>query len=144
MIFPAGPRRQLSHHQNGQRPNNFFGRPFANPHLSQQSSSSNLKTLAIKGVDGLSKTLDNVQNVINVVENTAPMIEKYGPLVKNIPTMYKMMKAINSTDIHEEVKPQDDAEEQEQQKLSTYKDESVKDSAEEVVVTKASTPKLYI
>lgn len=57
-----------------------------------------LKRLAIKGMDGLGKTLENVQHIANAVEATAPMIEKYGPLVKKIPTMYRMMKAIQASE----------------------------------------------
>ncbi|RFA37292.1 hypothetical protein CAI16_02120 [Virgibacillus dokdonensis] len=49
-----------------------------------------------KGVGGLSGALDNVQQVLNVVQNAAPIVQEYGPMVKNLPRMYRMMKAFNS------------------------------------------------
>lgn len=53
---------------------------------------NNLSTMAEKGVAGFSKTLNNIQEVVNLVQTAAPIIEEYGPMIKNIPTLYKMIK----------------------------------------------------
>ena len=53
----------------------------------------NVGQMATKGVDGLSKTLNGVQQMLRVVDTAAPIVKQYGPLVRNLPAMYRMMKA---------------------------------------------------
>lgn len=56
------------------------------------------KGLVSKGLGGFANILDNVQQVLRVVETTAPIIQEYGPMVKNLPAMYRMVKAFKSID----------------------------------------------
>jgi len=66
-----------------------------------QNLTNNRQSMAVmanKGVNGLSKTLGHVQNVMQVVQSAAPVVEQYGPMVKNIPAMYRMMKAFKEAD----------------------------------------------
>lgn len=162
MIFPAGPRPgpgprgQYSYRTYDQRPDFFklFSQP--NPTSYSQVTSSPLKSLAAKGVGGLTKTLDNVQNVLNVVESTAPMIQKYGPIIKNIPAMYKMMKAIHASDDDENDKDEREvedkkAESQDAGGTDDTDDHDIEDESEPSKTSKTikkesgvSTPKLFI
>lgn len=73
------------------------------------SNTGSLTSMANKGINGLSKTLGNVQQIIRVVHSAAPVIQQYGPMVKNLPAMYRMMKAmkdINDDDQDIEAKPE--------------------------------------
>lgn len=51
-----------------------------------------------KGIGGFASILQNVQQVLRVVETTTPIIKEYGPMVKNLPAMYRMMKAFKGID----------------------------------------------
>src|SRR5690625_2986609 len=77
--------------------------PFNPPtHFSQEHP---LKQMAVKGVSGLSKTLDHLQSFANMLESAGPVIEKYKPVVKNLPMMLQMLKAMQNTEINEQVNP---------------------------------------
>lgn len=45
------------------------------------------------------KMLDNavgkIYQVLRYIERSGPYIDKYGPIIKEMPTMYKLMKAFN-------------------------------------------------
>lgn len=62
-----------------------------------------ISSFATKGADGLSKTLGNVQQVLKVIQTTAPIVQQYGPMIKNLPALYRMMKAVNEIDDEEVV-----------------------------------------
>lgn len=93
-----------------------------------------------RGAGGLSLTLDNVQQVLKVVQSAAPMIQEYGPIVKNIPALYRMMKAMK------DVEDTDDEEETQTHqtipKESTTTQEKV--AKESKKLAGQSTPKLFI
>lgn len=55
-------------------------------------------TGGITGAGGISNTLANIQQVLNVVQSTAPIVQEYGPMIKNLPAMYRMMKAFKDLD----------------------------------------------
>lgn len=66
------------------------------------NSAQTLSTMATKGVEGLSKTLYNVQQVLRIVQSAAPMVQQYGPMVKNLPMMYRMLKAFKELEDEDE------------------------------------------
>lgn len=93
-----------------------------------------------RGGGGLSLTLDNVQQVLKVVQSTAPMIQEYGPIVKNIPALYRMMKAMkNVEDTDEEGETHNN---QTITKESTTTKEKVAEAPKKLAGQ--STPKLFI
>jgi len=51
-------------------------------------------TTPIEG--GITRHLERFQQVLSVVERTTPYIEEYGPFIKNLPQMYRMIKAFKS------------------------------------------------
>ncbi len=53
-------------------------------------------------VDGMMNTLNNVQRVLGVIQSSAPIVQQYGPLIKNLPTMYQMLKILNDADLDDE------------------------------------------
>src|SRR5690625_4195691 len=61
--------------------------------LSNRNSS--IGTLATKGLGDISRTLSNVDQVIKVVQSATPIVQEYGPMVKNLPAMYRMVKAFS-------------------------------------------------
>ena len=46
--------------------------------------------------------LNNTQRVLQAAEQFTPMIQQYGPIVKNIPSMWNIMRALNSSDSKQE------------------------------------------
>ncbi|WP_042223640.1 VrrA/YqfQ family protein [Oceanobacillus manasiensis] len=113
MVFPS-PRGQQF-----QRPIEHRQNPFMFPNRNVSPSRQGLPSLLgkftnqqasagliNKGVGGLSSTLNNVQQVLKVVQSTAPIVQEYGPMVKNLPSMYRMMKAFK--DLEAEDKKSDD------------------------------------
>lgn len=115
MVFPYQQQRQGNNYPNrmNQSPNDFM---FPQRNLNRQSVSSpgknNIQSmlqrfiqpqsttanLAGKGAGGLSQTLNNVQQVLKAVQTTTPIIQEYGPMVKNLPAMYRMMKAFKEVE----------------------------------------------
>lgn len=157
-----GPRqRNLNYHYRQQPPqgmNSFlFGNPPQPPvrrsrfpvSLQQLTSGNLLNNPQIsKGISGFSGILNNIQQVLRVVETTTPIIKEYGPMLKNLPAMYRMVKAFKNIDDPEEQKGE---EKKEAEGTGEEKgNEKEKDIATEKVEKKVekrtglSTPKLYI
>ena len=104
-----------------------------------QSTTSNTTTGGIMG------HLDKIQQFVNVVERTAPYIEEYGPFVKNLPQMYRMIKAFKSLGEDEE---EPVAEKGNSKEESTYKSDQevhVQEQTEQNISSEGiSKPKLFI
>ena len=41
--------------------------------------------------------LTNTQRVMGITQQVAPMIQQYGPFIKNVPTLWKMMRSMSSS-----------------------------------------------
>lgn len=67
-----------------------------------QSARFNKKSIGSNSVGGITKTLDSVQQVLNMVQSSAPFIQEYGPMIKNLPAMYRMMKAFKDIESSED------------------------------------------
>ncbi|GFZ76371.1 hypothetical protein GCM10010978_17600 [Compostibacillus humi] len=108
------------------------------PHRSVPAARTNsLTNIADKGITGLSKTLTNVQQILNVVQTTAPIIQEYGPMVKNLPAMYRMMKAFK------EIQAMDGGEEEEKKEKAEHKVKETEQTTSRQR-TGVSKPKLFI
>lgn len=156
MVFP--PQRQ----SRGNFPRNDF--PFPNPGYRQMpprnnplaglvqqflgrsgpnvGQTQNVGQMASRGVEGLSKTLNGVQQVLRVVDTATPLVKQYGPLVRNLPAMYRMMKAFNSMESTDAAEESNELESLERESISTNtidEESPVRRSREG-----QSTPKLFI
>lgn len=49
-------------------------------------------------IGGITQKLNNIQQVLKVVQSTAPIVQQYAPIAKNLPMMFKLMKALNEDD----------------------------------------------
>lgn len=78
-----------------QSPPNLFAPP-SGTKKETRSSGGILDTL--KNPEGLSTMLNNTQRVLQAAEQFTPMIQQYGPIVKNLPSIWKLMRAFNSSD----------------------------------------------
>lgn len=78
-----------------QAPQNLFAPP--NRMNSEARNSGGLLD-TLKNPEGLTTMLNNTQRVLQAAEQFTPMIQQYGPMVKNLPTLWKLMKAFNSSD----------------------------------------------
>lgn len=64
----------------------------------------NLATQAVSQPSQLMGMIGHLQKAIQTANRVVPMVQQYGPMVRNIPSMFKMMKAfktINATDSSE-------------------------------------------
>lgn len=100
------------------------------------------------GIGGLAKTLDNVQQVLKMVETTTPFIQEYGPMIKNLPSMYRMMKAFKNIDNLVE-EPENEKGKDIEEKISPVRDNTKRDNTKKDVQSTVakkgiSTPKLFI
>lgn len=76
----------------------------------------------------LQNAIGRIYQILRYIELSGPYIDKYGPVIKEMPTMYKLMKAIN------EISNETDDDNFEIPVLNEGKTQ----------IIKQSTPKLYI
>lgn len=76
-------------------PRNVFAPP---SHVQQQTRNSSGFLDTLKNPEGLSHILTNTQKVLQAAEQFTPMIQQYGPIVKNLPSIWKIMRAFNSSE----------------------------------------------
>lgn len=89
--------------------------------------------LSPERIGTITNTLTKVQQVLKAVENAAPIVQQYGPMVKNLPTMFKIIKALKESDdvADDEENTDDDIQE------DFFDEDDQKSSG-------SSTPKLFI
>ncbi|WP_249871816.1 YqfQ family protein [Oceanobacillus saliphilus] len=98
------------------------------------------KFLGGNTVNSISKTLDTVQHILNMIQSSTPIIEEYGPMIKNLPAMYRMMKAFK------EIEGSDEENTKTSYKAEDTKIETVTpvEPVKKTEVKGISRPKLYI
>lgn len=150
VIFPT-PRNRPVYNQ---RPR---GNPFSfGQNIQSQNELTNypstnidkITTMATKGASGLSKTLGNVQQVLKVIETTAPIVQEYGPMIKNLPSLYRMMKTVNELDDESKDDPPSETTQAESASNSLEEDSNRVDSqqpkTEKQHLPRESKPRLFI
>src|SRR5699024_1473941 len=83
-LFKHGRRLQPTTHTN----------PIKNMLQSIRAQNTSVMNLATRGMGSLSKTLNHVQQALKMAETITPIVKQYGAMVKNIPSMFKMVKAL--------------------------------------------------
>ncbi|WP_240507984.1 YqfQ family protein [Virgibacillus indicus] len=138
--------RQMNHGPNQfMSPNQGFSRQVKRGNnlqtmLQQFTQPESAANLASRGAGGLSKTLTNVQQVLKMVESTAPIVQQYGPMVKNLPAMYRMMKAFKEME-----STNDDNDDTDEGSVNDLNMESVSDNHHAIKSSDGeSKPKLFI
>lgn len=125
-----------------QNPFNFY----SNPRSRASLNTNQLTSMAEQGASGLSKTLGNIQQILNLIQSAAPVIEEYGPMIKNLPTLYRMLKAVQNTGSEEEEgqskKLEQTTTHHEKRKESV--EEEIVEQEEESLPVRGSKPLLYI
>lgn len=101
---------------------------------------SSIGSMATRGLNDISKTLSNVDQVIKVVQSATPIVQEYGPMVKNLPAMYRMVKAFNQ--IEEDSKEKSIVQNKELLK-DTLADNEISEQRE-INTVGESTPRIYI
>ncbi|HLR08085.1 MAG TPA: VrrA/YqfQ family protein [Bacillota bacterium] len=89
------------------------------------------------GEGGIMTTLNNVQQVLRMIQSAAPLVEKYGPVIKNLPALYKMIKAFNEVEDSATT-------ETPRTHYTEYDDDQLDDIPNKDMQTGMSIPKLYI
>ncbi|GGJ85251.1 hypothetical protein GCM10007063_04700 [Lentibacillus kapialis] len=109
--------------------------------LSPQTSQN---LLSPERISGISHKLSNVQQVLNVVQQAAPLVQQYGPMVRNLPMLFKLMKALNENDSETD---QYQLENEHEAGTAYSSDEEANNVGEvnwDAVQSGESTPKLFI
>ena len=112
---------------------------------SGRSSGGILETL--KNPEGLNTMLNNTQRVLQAAEQFTPMIQQYGPIVKNIPSIWKLMRAVSSSDdTSSDSKKEQTKPEKTPNKQQEFKESAVEERPKQRAKKKKSesVPKLYI
>lgn len=129
-FFPGGPPVPPQQHAPGAI------RQFLSPHVSQS-------LLSPERISGISQKLSNVQQVLNVVQQAAPLVQQYGPMVRNLPMLFKLMKAVNENDSETDQNQLEN--EQETVTSNTSEEENYMDEMNMAAMKSGeSTPKLFI
>lgn len=126
----------------GNRPaNNNLRNPFHLPGPDRFNSlSQTIKSAAPEKTGiGITGHLERFQQVLSVVERTTPYIEEYGPFVKNLPQMYRMIKAFKSLE-NEDI----DASPAEELNLEQTEVNAVEPFEQDMKDDGMSKPKLFI
>lgn len=107
------------------------------------TSSGNASSLTNKTFGNINKTLHNVQEVAKVVQSATPIVQEYGPIVKNLPAMYRMMKAINKADDTSTDEVSDTRMKKESSKIENHSTEVSASNEVEKTYPGQSKPKLF-
>lgn len=91
--------------KSNQTPQNLFAPPSGMRKNETRSGGGILDTL--KNPEGLNMMLNNTQRVLQAAEQFTPMIQQYGPIVKNLPSIWKLMRAFNSSDTSSDTKAEE-------------------------------------
>ncbi|QKY69159.1 VrrA/YqfQ family protein [Lentibacillus sp. CBA3610] len=113
------------------------------------SSQAPQSLLTPERISGLSQKLGNAQQVLNVVQQTAPLVQQYGPMVKNLPMLFKLVKALNEDDSEETAESavsEDQPESEEGIDITDAdpEEDNLDEMEFETVKSGESTPKLFI
>lgn len=128
MVYPIQRQHQYTNnHYYPQMPIQKDGNGIQQSFKERFLSSSPIGSLVTKGFSDISGTLTNVDKVVKVVRSAAPIVQEYGPMIKNLPAMYKMVKALSQIEDENNVQERPGKEESKRQDVSGH-----------------STPKLYI
>ncbi|WLV25928.1 VrrA/YqfQ family protein [Aciduricibacillus chroicocephali] len=130
-MFDFGNRTE---HSSMRRPDRFTRKPEITQNISKPSS------------DGIMGHLDKIQQFVNAVERTAPYIEEYGPFIKNLPQMYRMIKAFKSLETEEQDSSASDGESQKAETTNKGEEEIHEAVEDEQNIPKDGTskPRLFI
>lgn len=127
-----------------QTPQNLFAPP-SGMNRETRTSGGILDTLKSPG--GLNTMLNNTQRVLQAAEQFTPMIQQYGPIVKNIPSLWKLMRAVNSSDNEKAETEQKESVKKEKPTKQQQDSGTVREKApkkQERKKQSESVPKLYI
>lgn len=62
---------------------------------------TSLGTSAASGGLNFATILENTQRVMGITQQVAPMVQQYGPFIKNVPTLWRMMRTMRQTPMNE-------------------------------------------
>lgn len=122
-----------------QTPQNLFAPPSGMRSETRNSGGGFLDTL--KNPEGLNTMLTNTQKVLQAAEQFTPMIQQYGPIVKNIPSIWKMMRAINSSDNENKKSKKETSAKKQQESTETLKSLESSESIESTESSNENLPK---
>ncbi len=99
------------------------------------------------GFGNIAELVSNTQKAINTAQKAMPMmqqVKQYGPLIRNMPSMYKMIKAINASEIlsDDEVAASQPIAEVEQHEATPLVSPLV--TKRQPIVEKKSLPKIFV
>ena len=117
----------------------FFSKQGARPGMAGQpfqQGTGGLLSRFLSNPESASGMFNNIQKAVNVANQFTPMIQQYGPMIRNIPSLIKLYKEINSSD--------DEVQDEAEAKEVPIAPKKEKPHHEKSVPKGSSKPKLYI
>ncbi|MBD8069172.1 VrrA/YqfQ family protein [Bacillus sp. PS06] len=140
-------------------PGSFMGAGFNAANAANVATSASGAANAASTLKGLTNPanlgaiLGNVQKALHTAESVMPMVQQYGPLVKNIPSMIKLYRELNSSNSEEDTSTEEKQTEKKKSRPENTAEAHAEDDGRDVpkTTTKSSTtktgqsvPRLYI
>lgn len=64
----------------------------------QEGSSTGFLSRMLGGDTSITGIIGNMQRAVQTAQQVTPMIQQYGPIVKNLPSLYRIFKEVNTDD----------------------------------------------
>ncbi|RID89444.1 hypothetical protein D1953_02475 [Peribacillus asahii] len=133
---------------------------FAPPSQGKQDTRSNNSGGIIEKLrnpEGITSMLNNTQKVLQAAEQFTPIVQQYGPMIKNLPSMWNIIRAFSSNDNDKKKEPKQEENISKETVTEIPTEESPKSPTEQTAQQKmdrkpkpkpkkkkTSGPKLYI
>ncbi|USK58826.1 YqfQ family protein [Peribacillus asahii] len=136
-------------------PQNLFAPPSQGKQDTRSNNSGGGIMETLRNPEGITSMLNNTQKVLQAAEQFTPIVQQYGPMIKNLPSMWNIIRAFSSNDNDKKEEPKQEENISKETVTEIPTEESPKSSTEQTAQQKTdkkpkpkkkktSGPKLYI
>ncbi|USK84107.1 YqfQ family protein [Peribacillus asahii] len=136
-------------------PQNLFATPSQGKQETRSNNSGGGIMETLRNPEGITNLLNNTQKVLQAAEQFTPIVQQYGPMIKNLPSMWNIIRAFSSNDNDKKEEPKQEENISKETVTEIPTEESPKSTAEQTAQQKmekkpkpkkkkTSGPKLYI
>ncbi|MFJ8264720.1 VrrA/YqfQ family protein [Peribacillus asahii] len=136
-------------------PQNLFAPPSQGKQETRSNNSGGGIMETLRNPEGITNMLNNTQKVLQAAEQFTPIVQQYGPMIKNLPSMWNIIRAFSSNDNDKKEEPKQEENISKETVTEIPTEESPKSPTEQTAQQKmdkkpkqkkkkTSGPKLYI
>lgn len=136
-------------------PQNLFAPPSQGKQETRSNNSGGGIMETLRNPEGITNMLNNTQKVLQAAEQFTPIVQQYGPMIKNLPSMWNIIRAFSSNDNDKKEEPKQEENISKETVTEIPTEESPKSTTEQTAQQKmakkpkqkkkkTSGPKLYI